>query len=368
MMQPRWLAPVTWRLVGIALLVAVANSAREVTVHLTNDGEVLIGDHWPFALLFLFSYVLAAVTIVFVGAYLIDLSNARGWRPIALAIAVVIGCLATGTLLYMLAAEPYLQLGLSPYGGLFLRTRQPFPGFALAAAAWYFADRGTRRLATLRQEQVARDALATRMLEARLQMLEAQVEPHFIFNTLANIRRLARIERVSARRMGERFAAYLRASLPQMRGRATTLGREVDLACAYLDVQKVRMGRRLAWAIDVPEPLRMYPFPPMMLISLVENAIKHGLNPAVEGGTIRIGARAGEHGLIVSVADTGGGLTRARGSGVGLSNIRARLTAMHGPAARLTLAVNVPHGMVATLVLPFAESASAMGAAAALTS
>jgi LytS/YehU family sensor histidine kinase len=112
----------------------------------------------------------------------------------------------------------------------------------------------------------------------------------------------------------------------------------------------------------------MYPFPPMMLISLVENAIKHGLNPAVEGGTIRIGARAGEHDLMVSVADTGGGLTRAKGSGVGLSNIRARLTAMHGPTARLTLAANVPHGIVATLVLPLAESVSAMGARAVLAS
>ena len=355
-MHPRWLAPVTWRLVGIALLVAVANSAREVTVHLTGDGEVLISDNWPFALLFLFSYVLAAMTIVFFGAFLVELSDARGWRPIALAIAVITGCLATGALLYILAAEPYLQRGLSPYGGLFLRARQPFPGFALAAAAWYFSDRGTRRLATLRQEEVARDALATRMLEARLSMLEAQVEPHFIFNTLANIRRLARIERARARRMAERFAAYLRASLPQMRGPTATIGREVDLVCAYLDVQKVRMGRRLAWTVDVPESLRMHPFPPMMLISLVENAIKHGLNPAIEGGTIRIGARAGEHGLTVSVADTGGGLTRAKGSGVGLSNIRARLTAMHGPAARLTLAANVPHGMVATIVLPLAKS------------
>ena len=113
----------------------------------------------------------------------------------------------------------------------------------------------------------------------------------------------------------------------------------------------------------------MHPFPPMMLISLVENAIKHGLNPAVDGGTIRIGASAGENALAVSVADTGGGLTRAQGSGVGLSNIRARLTAMHGPAASLTLADNVPRGMVATIEMPLAQSARATVApAAALTS
>ena len=200
-------------------------------------------------------------------------------------------------------------------------------------------------------------------------MLEAQVEPHFIFNTLANMRRLARTEPARARRMSERFASYLRASLPQMRDSVATLGREVDLACAYLDVQKVRMDRRLAWTVDVPASLRMHPFPSMMLISLVENAIKHGLNPAVDGGTIRIGASAGENALAVSVADTGGGLTRAQGSGVGLSNIRARLTAMHGPAASLTLADNVPRGMVATIEMPLAQSARATVApAAALTS
>ena len=258
----------------------------------------------------------------------------------------------------------YMRYGISWHAGLLFRARQAFPGFALAAAAWYFADRGARRLATLRQEEAARDALATRMVEARLSMLEAQVEPHFIFNTLANIRRLARIEPARARRMGERFATYLRASLPQMRGPAATLGSEVDLACAYLDVQKVRMGRRLGWVVDLPASVRMHPFPPMMLISLVENAIKHGLNPAIEGGTIRISARAGEHDLAVSVADTGGGLTRAKGSGVGLSNIRARLAAMHGRAARLALAANVPHGMVATIEVPLAESMRAKAAPA----
>jgi hypothetical protein len=353
-MQPRWLAPVTWRLVGMALLVAVALVARHVWDALTS-GEVPLGHYWPGALLHVNAYVVAAMTIVFVGAFLVSLGDARGWRPIAVAAAVVIGCLASGAL-RVVDESDYLRYGVSYHAALLFYARQAFPGFALAAAAWYFADRGTRRLATLREQQAARDALATRMLEARLSMLEAQVEPHFIFNTLANIRRLAKTEPARARRMAERFAAYLRASLPQIRGPTATLGDEVDLACAYLDVQKVRMGRRLTWTVDVPAPLRMHPFPPMMLISLVENAIKHGLNPAVEGGTIDIRARAGDQTLMLSVADTGAGLTRAKGSGVGLSNIRARLTAMHGRAARLTLAANVPHGMVATIALPFAES------------
>jgi sensor histidine kinase YesM len=355
MMEPRWLAPVTWRLVGIALLVAVALSARFAIASLIS-AQWTLAENWASAMERLRSYVVAAMTIVFVGAFLLSLGNARGWRPIALLIAAMIGCLASGALL-VLEESSYARYGISYHAGLLFYARQAFPGFALAAAAWYFVDRGTRRLATLRQEEAARDALATRMVEARLSMLEAQVEPHFIFNTLANIRRLTRTEPARARRMAERFATYLRASLPQMRGPAPTLGGEVDLACAYLDVQKVRMGRRLGWVVDVPASLRMHPLPPMMLISLVENAIKHGLNPAIDGGTIRISAHAGDHGLAVSVADTGGGLTRAKGSGVGLSNIRARLHAMHGNAARLSLGVNAPHGMVATIEVPLAASA-----------
>jgi LytS/YehU family sensor histidine kinase len=267
----------------------------------------------------------------------------------------VIGCLAAGRL-QVIDTSMWEPAGLSPHAFWLFMARMTFPGLALAAVAWYFADRGARRLASLRQEEAARDALATRMLEARLSMLEAQVEPHFIFNTLANVRRLARTEPARARRMSERFASYLRASLPQMRDPVATLGREVDLVCAYLDVQKVRMGRRLAWTVDVPASLRMHPLPPMMLISLVENAIKHGLNPAVEGGAIRISARTSEHALRVSVTDTGGGLARAQGSGVGLSNIRARLNAMHDHAAHLDLVANVPHGMVATIQVPLVQS------------
>ncbi|HKU87209.1 MAG TPA: histidine kinase [Casimicrobiaceae bacterium] len=364
-MEPRWLAPVTWRLVTLAVLVAVAASAGwMIGVLQVTQGPWAI-RWWP-AMAFLRSYVIAALTIVFVGAFLMSLSDARGWRPLALAIAVVTGCLVCGALL-VLDESGYVRI--SYHAWLLFHASFAFPVFALAAAAWYFADRGARRLATLRREEAARDGLVTRMVEARLSMLEAQVEPHFIFNTLANIRGLARAEPARARRMAERFATYLRGSLQQMRGPAATLGQEVDLACAYLDVQQVRMGRRLSWVVDVPATLRTHPYPPMMLISLVENAIKHGLNPAIDGGMIRISARAGERGLTMSVADTGGGLTRAKGSGVGLSNIRARLTAMHGGAARLTLAANVPHGMVATIEVPLTMSArAAFAPAAALAS
>jgi signal transduction histidine kinase len=319
-------------------------------------------------MLCLLAYAVAGLTIVFAGALLLGCSDRAGWRPLALAIAVATGCLA-GAALLAVAGDPYQEhYRISLVATLLYRARQVLPCWGFAAAAWYFMDRATRRAALLRREEADRSQLVARMVEARLQLLEAQVEPHFIFNTLANIRRLSRTDPSLARLVVDRFATYLRASLPQMRDNAATLGREVDLARAYLDVQKVRMGRRLAYAIDVKDSLRRRAFPPMMLISLVENAIKHGLNPSIDGGTIRIEAVVRDQALQVSVADTGCGFTKTMGSGVGLANARARLAAAHGARGRLLLAANAPQGIVATIDLPLdgTPAASAPGAAEAL--
>jgi len=149
--------------------------------------------------------------------------------------------------------------------------------------------------------------------------------------------------------MLESFRAYLRSALPQMRGNGSTLGRELALVRAYLDVQQVRMGRRLTVHVDVPESLRDRPFPPMMLISLVENAIKHGLNPLAEGGSISLAATERDGMLDVSVSDSGRGIGDNLGSGVGLANIRGRLLALYGPRAELVLAASAPRGVRASL-------------------
>jgi LytS/YehU family sensor histidine kinase len=171
------------------------------------------------------------------------------------------------------------------------------------------------------------------VLEARLALMQAQVEPHFLFNTLANVQHLVETDAASASRMLDSLIQYLRAALPQMREGTTTLGREIDMARAFLDIHRVRMGSRLQYAIDVPEPLKCRPFPPMMLISLVENAIKHGVDPCCECGTITIRADDGEGRLRVSVADTGEGVKPQQGEGVGLTNIRERLKALYGSRA-----------------------------------
>jgi signal transduction histidine kinase len=351
--QPRWLAGVTWRLIGAVVAIACAFSTPFV-LQTAFDAATR-----PLATLFLLSAIVAGLTLVFVGALLLDRPGPPWWRPLAVTVAVATGCLC-GAALLVAGGDPYQHgYGISSLATWLYRARQMAPGWAFVAATWYFLDRATRRGALLREEERTRDQLVTRMLEARLQMLEAQVEPHFIFNTLANVKRLCRIDPPRARAMVDRFSAYLRASLPQMREGRATLGREVDLAAAYLDVQKVRMGRRLACTIDVPDALRPHPFPPMMLISLVENAIKHGLNPSIEGGALRIAAAEEKQVLRVSVADTGCGFTKSMGGGVGLSNIRARLAAMYAGRGALRLAANGARGTVATLELPLQDSRTA---------
>ena len=182
--------------------------------------------------------------------------------------------------------------------------------------------------------------------------MQAQVEPHFLFNTLANVQHLVETDQKSAARVLESLIQYLRAALPQMREGATNLGREVDMARAFLDIHRVRMGSRLRYAIEVPDTLRSRAFPPMMLISLVENAIKHGVDPCCECGSITIRAADGDGRLRVSVADTGEGVSPKKGGGVGLTNIRERLKALYGSRARLVLEENAPHGVVASIEVP----------------
>jgi signal transduction histidine kinase len=216
-----------------------------------------------------------------------------------------------------------------------------------------FGRRESQSLDALHEAEIDRLALDREMAEARLQVLQAQIEPHFLFNTLANVRRLYVTEPAAGGEMLGNLMRYLEVALPQMRAGDSTLGRELALVEAYLQLQRVRMGSRLAYRVDVPDPLRGAALPPMMLITLVENAIKHGLNALPEGGAVRIAAAVDEAGrLRIEVADDGAGFQAAAGGGTGLANIRARLGALYGEAARLDLGDNRPRGVVSTLYLP----------------
>jgi sensor histidine kinase YesM len=194
--------------------------------------------------------------------------------------------------------------------------------------------------------------------EASLQLLQAQIEPHFLFNTLANVRRLYRRQPAAGAEAIDNLMVYLRAALPRVRRAESTLGDEFDLAQAYLQLFRIRMGARLRFTLDLPPGLRGVPFPPMMLLTLAENAIKHGVAPAELGGTVRIAARVHDATLEVSVADDGVGFgaASAGGTGVGLINIRRQLAARHGDAARLLLEAAERGGVRACIVLPWTQA------------
>ncbi len=244
------------------------------------------------------------------------------------------------------------------------------PVFIVTLFAKYFIDRSRR--ATAYAETQTREAefqsANRQIVEARLQALQAQVEPHFLYNTLANVQALTEVDPPLANKMVGHLIQYLRAALPKMRETTSTVGQEVELVRAYLNILKIRMGDRLAFDIAVPTELEALPFPPLMLPSLVENAIKHGLEPQRDGGRIDVvaerigGDGVGNGGATIRmiVKDTGRGLTDAptqAGGGVGLSNIRERLQALFGDRAKLTLESNDPKGVVATIDVPAAPIA-----------
>lgn len=188
---------------------------------------------------------------------------------------------------------------------------------------------------------------------AKLNLLHAQVEPHFLYNTLASAQLLTRSDPVRADQMLGHLIAYLRHSLPRTEQTFSTLGEELERANAYLEILKIRMGARLTTKIDVAPALQSVPFPPMMLQTLVENAIKHGLEPKPEGGTIWVLAKANDRDLSVTVADDGHGLhMESSGTGIGLKNVRERLRLLYGPTASFNLVSNFPAGVAATIVVP----------------
>lgn len=209
-------------------------------------------------------------------------------------------------------------------------------------------------------ENAEAEALKRQVVEARMAAMQAQVEPHFLFNTLASIDHLIEVDPPRASQMQKNLIALLRASMPTMReananGGARDLGRELAVIRPYLEILKMRMEERLQTEIDVPEGLLSAEFPPMMIQGLVENAIKHGLEPKAEGGSLKVKAEIVHGKLAVTVADTGLGFGRAAtsGTGVGLANIRERLQLLHGAKASVTVTENQPSGTVVTITVPY---------------
>jgi len=217
------------------------------------------------------------------------------------------------------------------------------------------------RRAQVATATAAEESLKRQLVEAQLKMMQAQVEPHFLFNTLASVDYLIETDPPTASKMQKNLIQYLRAALPQMREGSTTLGKEIQLCRSYLEILRFRMEDRLRYSVTVPQGLLSAQFPPMMLQSLVENSIKHGLEPKPEGGSITISADIANGRLRVTVADTGLGFAAAAtaGSGVGLSNVRERLAALYGGSARLSVEANAVAGTIVTIEVPYTFEADA---------
>jgi hypothetical protein len=234
---------------------------------------------------------------------------------------------------------------------------------------WYLVDDGTnyenieaisraisRRISERRKGEVAlvrETATEKELAVAKLNLLYAQVEPHFLYNTLASAQVLTRTDPAKADRMLGNLIAYLRTSMPRTEETPSTLGEELERAQAYLEILKIRMGDRVTAQIQVPEALRSTPMPRMMLQTLVENAIKHGLEPVPGGGTLWIIARRSNGEVSITVADDGRGFSEdGGGTGIGLKNVRDRLRLVYGDAASFTIAANLPRGVAATITVP----------------
>ena len=201
--------------------------------------------------------------------------------------------------------------------------------------------------------ELERSELERKALDARMRLLQAQVEPHFLFNTLANVRELVDSGSPQASTVLGSLIAYLRAAVPRLHNLATTLGQELDLVRAYLEVMHMRIPDRLQYVLHVDDAALALLCPPMALLTLVENAVRHGIDPSEDGGRIEIRANLRGGRCRAQVIDTGAGLRQVRaGLGTGLATLRERLQLVFGQDAQLRLSELVPRGVCAELEFP----------------
>ena len=259
------------------------------------------------------------------------------------------------------AAVSWKALLLVSFLGLILGGILKVPILALVLIIASFIIKvvaGGKRRAELTANEATKRAkteqLERTVLEARMEALQAQIEPHFLFNTLASIDQLIQTDPPRASKMQQSLIRYLRSAMPQMReGSRPSLGQQVKLCSAFLEIMSVRMEGRLQPVVSIPEGLKSAVFPSMMLQTLVENAIKHGLEPRPEGGRLEIGAEIVDGQLAVHVLDNGVGFMPKAEAGVGLANVRERLKALYDGRAELIISVPPAGGTCATIKVPY---------------
>ncbi|WP_416048842.1 sensor histidine kinase [Cupriavidus basilensis] len=239
----------------------------------------------------------------------------------------------------------------------------------LASASMIYFYWSREKLAHL-ERQAALDALQReeaekQLVRAQLMALQAQIEPHFLFNSLANLDCLIATDQQAARRLLQRLIGFLRMSLSHTRAEQCTLRQEFELLRSYLDIQALRFGTRLAYEIELPPELAEVEIPPMLIQPLVENAVSHGIEPCMHGGRIVLSARAqGDNAVQVVITDTGVGFGHAvtKGSGLGLTHVRERLARIFGAAASMQMEENTPRGVIVRLTLPVVRTAASAAA------
>ena len=328
-------------------LVCVFSFAIAVMLWSLSDGPF-----WSYLVISLCIGCSICLSFIFLGRFMLQFfSPYVGAIPIT-AIGLAVGMLLGGTLVLgrplFFFAEDYSTLLLGVFFGVL--------GFVIFSTRARLQDTAAQlaqaQLKTVQQEK----ALA----ETELKLLQAQIEPHFLFNTLSNVASLIRPDPDTAEKTLLNLTTLLRASLNRTRQGNTTFGQELDIAEAYLEINAIRMHNRLTYEIDVPEHLKSQPLSPLLVQPLIENAIKHGIDPQEDGGEIYLSAQESGGNLVIEVRDTGQGLNAAAesqqaGTGTGLQNVSERLRALYADRAelRITEQKGKP-GVNATLILPLA--------------
>jgi len=209
---------------------------------------------------------------------------------------------------------------------------------------------GEKRVQEEREKRIFNEK---KVIESHLKLLQAQIEPHFLFNTLTSIVSLEDTDPQSAETMEMNFIQYLKATLVKTRASVTTIEHEIEVIRAYLDIFKIRMGDRLNYRIDVSDEIRGLPFPSMLIQPIVENAIKHGIEPKMKGGEISI--KATKEGCLLrwEIADTGLGISEEADLGIGLSNIIERIESLYGNEGQMIMEENKPSGFKVIIEAPY---------------
>ncbi len=333
-----------WQIVIVLLF----NTMIAVTLSLFNSHMGLEMVFWP---MMIYSHSIGLS--IFSITHLLGLRHGNDEkRAPDIVIGIVAGALLgsllggffTGTLDYLLAN------GMTGLGGNIMLGLI----FGSAIGHYFFSTyKMTGAKLELQQRENQQLSAEKELAEIQLRLLQAQIEPHFLFNTLSNIHSLIETDPHRASTVLESFSDYLRASLRRSRGGDTTLAEELALIDAYMDIQQTRMGERLKFKVDVPKTLLNIPCPPMLVQPLVENAVVHGIEPQVEGGCVELRAMLNDGKLHITVNDDGAGFAvGTEGNGLALENIRARLQALYGDIACLTISAHEPHGVQVLLEMP----------------